>query len=115
MVDIDAVDVQGMTALALAATEGRHRAVEMLLKRGTAEVAAVAASAPSGDEPRALSLDIPNFEAKSPLHMSFRALETVKRLVRAGARVDLPSALTNGAGADTRHCYWHPIRAVTKS
>ena len=91
--DVDAVDVQGMSALALAAVAGKDKAVGALLRGG-------GGGGGGGNGASSAQLDIPNAEAKSALHhAAFEGhLKVVKRLVRAGAVVDLPSALTNGVG-----------------
>jgi ankyrin repeat protein len=97
-VDVDAVDVQGLTALSLAAAQGRHKAVAALLRGGGGSRGG--GSRGGGGASAGASVDIPNNEARAALHLAAFGghLEVVKKLVRAGATVDQPSALTNGVG-----------------
>lgn len=80
-IDIDAVDVQGNSALALAAMQAKVKVLSTLISAGA-------------------NLNIPNAAALAPLHHAAYAgnLECVKRLIKGGAVVDQPSALMNGVG-----------------
>jgi len=73
--------VQGLTALSLASTTGKHRVVSRLLDAGAKH-------------------DVPGLDARAALHHAAMGghLECARRLLKAGAFVDQPSALTNGAG-----------------
>lgn len=80
-VDVNGADVQGLTAVSLAAMQGQEAALTLLLDAGAKP-------------------DRPAADARAPLHHAAFSghAKCCKLLLSHGARVDQPSALTNGAG-----------------